>query len=189
MIITLTASFIAELNSRYSFRGYTQVLDEKHFYASTILVNSTPFVVCIPLHSYCRANYISITLPNSGPHWKKHGLEYGKMLLLKPTDLTDHASISGIDSSVWNDILLKDAIITSAVKSYVIEILNSKAKLKKGLYLSSSEKNNLYYSTLNCFETYLTELSAYNVASLDFKFVSCSSIEDLINAVNSSITS
>lgn len=188
MIITLTASFIADLNSRYSYRGYTQVMDEKHFYASTILVNSTPFIVCIPLHSYCRANYIPITPPNSGPHWKKHGLEYGKMLLLKPTDLTNHASISGIDNSVWNDILLKKSIIASAVKNYIIEILNSKSKLNQGLYLSSSERKNLNYSTLNCFEEYLTELSTYNVATLDFNFISFSSIEDLINEVNSSIT-
>jgi len=187
MIITLTRAFIEELNKKYSYKGYTQVLDEKHFYISSILINSTPFIACVPLHSYCRANFIPITPPNKSSHWKNHGLEYGKTLLLKPNDLQKHAALSGIDAIVWNDIVLKQELITKTVKTYFIEISNSMEKKNKGLYLSYLEQRNLNHSTLNCFPEYMNELSNRDISQLDFKFVPCSSITELVNKINSSV--
>lgn len=183
MIITLPTDFIDELSNRYTYKGHTQILDANHYYTASILINDTPFVAYIPLHSYCRANFIPILPPNESPHWRSHGLEYGKTILLTSDDLTNHASVSGVDEIVWNDILFKQELIVKEVKAYFIEIINSMTKKESGLWLSRFEKRNLNYSTLNCFPEHIATLRKYDISQLEFKFVCCSTIDSLVTLI------
>ena len=183
MIVQFQRGFLQTLNSRYSYNGYTQILNGTRFYTATILIQSTPFIVCIPLHSNCRVNFISIEPPNSDSRWKNHGLEYGKLLLLKAEDLLNYASVSAVQNSVWQDIILKKDVITSSVKQYFKDIIKCLEKRENQLLLSKEEENKLNYSTLNCFPTYMSELRKYNIDELDFNFELCTDINDLVNNV------
>lgn len=181
MIITLSKNFISGLNKRYQYNGFTQVLDENHYYLLTISIKNTPFYICVPLHSYCRSNFLPIDPPNKSNHWKKHGLEYGKMLLLKKDDIITNAQDSGIDTDVWNDIVAKKNSLISLVESYFKNIMESMGKKENNLILSKEESTNLNYSTLNCFTDYIDELRLLNEGILEFDFVNLSSIQDLVN--------
>lgn len=187
MIVKFQSGFLQTLNSRYSYNGYTQILDGNRYYTATILINSTPFIVCIPLHSNCRVNFIPIDAPNSDSRWKNHGLEYGKLLLLKSDDLVNYASIDGVQSNVWQDIVLKKDLITSSVKQYFKDIVESLEKRENHLLLSREEENKLNYSTLNCFQTYMSELRNYNIDELQFTFEMFNDINDLVNSVQEAV--
>lgn len=184
MIVKFQNDFLEKLNSRYEYNGHTQVLVGDRFYTATILIDSTPFIVCIPLHSNCRANFIPIEAPSKSSHWKNHGLEYGKLLLLKSNELEKYASIDGVKNNVWKDIIRKKDQITSTVRQYFKDIITTLEKKEKNLYLSRSEKNNLNYSTLNCFPEYLKELRRNNINKLRFSFEVFASITEILNRVD-----
>lgn len=183
MIVKFQREFLEELNTRYEYNGYTQVLVGDRFHTSTILIDSTPFIICIPLHSNCRTNFVPIEAPNNSSRWKNHGLEYGKLLLLKSEDLEKYASVDGVQSNVWEDINLKKDLITSSVKDYFKNIIDSLEKREKQLFLSRQEANNLNYSTLNCFPEYINELRKHKIDELEFTFEIFESIDELISRV------
>jgi hypothetical protein len=183
MIVKFQKEFLKELNAKYEYNGYTQILVGNRFYTATILIDSTPFIVCIPLHSNCRVNFISIEAPSSSSRWKNHGLDYGKLLLLKSYDLEKYASIDAVKNNVWEDIMLKKDAITSSVKQYFKDIINLLEKREKQLLLSKQEKNNLNHSTLNCFPEYINELREYNIDELEFTFKTFKKIDELVNSI------
>lgn len=179
MILTFNDNFISQINSRYNYKGYTQVLIGKRFYATTVTINTTPFILCIPLHSNCTRHFLHISPPTNDLKWKSHGLDYQKMLILKIKDIEDNATIAGVDSSVWDEIVSKKESLTKLVKDYLMYYMNLTDRRFRGEKLKRQEDNDLNYSSLNCFAEYLSELSQFDLSNLDFIFNDVSSIEDL----------
>lgn len=184
MILTFSNDFISDINKRYNYKGYTQILIGKRFYVTTISINKTPFVLCIPLHSNCQNHFLYITPPNDDVKWKSHGLDYQKMLLLKAEDIEHNAKISGIDNSIWQEILSKEEALTTLVKNYLMYILSIRSKRSKGLILKRQENNDLNYSSLNCFSDYLDELESYELQELEFVFNHFSTLDELLFSLN-----
>ncbi len=167
MILTFSNDFISDINKRYNYKGYTQILVGKRFYVTTVSINITPFVLCIPLHSNCQNHFLYIKPPNDDEKWKSHGLDYQKMLLLRALDIEHNARISGIDNSIWQEILSKEEALTTLVKNYLMYILSIRSKRSKGLILKRQENNDFNYSSLNSFNNYLDELESYELQELE----------------------
>ena len=107
-----------------------------------------------------------------------------KMLFLKVEDIEHNAKISGIDKSIWQEILSKEEALTTLVKNYLMYILSIRSKKSKGLILKRQENNDLNYSSLNCFNDYLDELEFYDLKELKFIFNNFSTLDDLLSSLN-----
>ena len=106
------------------------------------------------------------------------------MLFLKVEDIEHNAKISGIDKSIWQEILSKEEALTTLVKNYLMYILSIRSKKSKGLILKRQENNDLNYSSLNCFNDYLDELEFYDLKELKFIFNNFSTLDDLLSSLN-----
>lgn len=106
------------------------------------------------------------------------------MLLLKAEDIEHNAKISGIDNSIWQEILSKEETLTTLVKNYLMYILSIRSKRSKGLILKRQENNDLNYSSLNCFSDYLDELESYELQELEFIFNNFSTLDELLFSLN-----
>lgn len=178
MIVRFNNEFIDEINSRYKYKGYTQILLGKRYYLGSIMIKNTSFVICVPLHSKCRKHYLSIKSPDESSKWSSHGLDFQKMLLLKTEDLKKNAIFDGVHNVVWNDIINKKKQLLEGVKLYLFYIINLINKRDQGRKLTRIEKNDLNYTSLNCFSKNVDELKSMDLNDLVFYYNSLQEFED-----------
>lgn len=170
MIIEFDDAYIKGLASNYSIFGKSQLLENRRYYLAGIIIDSTPFYLCIPLHSNSKY-FISLSTPSVSTHWKNHGLNLEKMLILKKEDLCIYASASSVQNNIWNEIVLKKNQIEIEVKNYIVEYLRLKRKRINKELLSRVEENMLNFSSLNHFQTYIDELLITFDPKMSFLFL------------------
>lgn len=169
MIVEFDNLFISGLMSNYNINGYSQILANRRYYLASLTIDQTPFYLCIPLHSNSKY-FISLSTPSISDHWKNHGLNLEKMLLLKIDDLKKYAIISSVQNNIWDEIVLKKNQIESEAKDYIVEFIRIMRKKSNKEFLSREELNILKFSSLNHFKSYLKELILVFNPSLDFVF-------------------
>lgn len=169
MIIEFDNAFIETLKQNYNANGKTQILDNRRYYLLGIEIESSPFFLCIPLHAN-GMDFLPILKPSTSSHWKNHGLNFEKMLLVKKTDLINYSQISSVDNYVWRDINSKKEIIVDRVEKYMKDFLEMKQKQSKGQCLSKTDKNILKFSSLNHVPSYIEELQLFNQVTLKFNY-------------------
>lgn len=170
MICEFDDDFILSIQKQYQVDGNSQILNNRRFYLVGIWLRNTDFYLCIPLHSNSR-NFILLTTPNSSNHWKSHGLNLDKMLLLTKEEILTYSKMSSISNKVWIDINGKIELIEKRVKYYLLDFLNYSQARSRNILLTKQQINFLKYSSLNHFERHLTELEESMRSNHDLMYV------------------
>ena len=175
MLYNFDSNYIQSLKDKFSFRGNTQILDNPRYYVSGLKIGNENLFVCVPLHSNGKY-FTKIKNPHSSSyskHWKNHGLNYEKILLLTKEEFDNYnQGVSGVDNNVFADIELKKENIQNECLHYLNIYLTAFKKRKTRQFITNEEKNILNFSSLNSFEDkvrLLLNIEFDNVILLDIK--------------------
>lgn len=160
MIFEFEGGFIRMLQSRYSANGNTQILNNERYYLTALEIENHSFFLCVPLHSNGKY-FVEIDPPFSSyysQHWKKHGLNLEKMLILTSEEIVKFGTLSYVENNVWEDIESKKELITSEAKKYIDKYLLIVKQNQERRLISREDRNILSFSSLNSFTDRVNEL-------------------------------